>query len=229
MGSQEKLRLKENPGESESQTAQALSCHPATDSGFSRYDSLLNFGVSPARNSSELKSLLGSSNSRLKPGATISSLYAGALDKEARKAHAVSLEQAKARARIEVDLALETNCCVQTGYMRGNVKIRVRKRQKKEAPVLIADGKLSIVGFETTAGASNHHTFYHRVSPLSSVTDAYARLCDSPPDAEGFSRAIEGVHTLPFAMLLSVDDAFGVAKGSPCLQSGVTIRYIVMM
>ena len=185
--------------------------------------------MSSSRNTTELKLLLGSSTSRLKPGATITPLYGTALDKEARKAHEVSLEQAKPRARVEVDIALESDCCVEGGYLRGCVKLRVRKRHKKEAPILIAEGKVRLIGFESVSGGVNHHTFYQRTSRLSEVTDAYSGVCDTPPDSEGFSRAMEGVHILPFAMHLPIDKTFGIAKGSPCLQSGANIRYIAMM
>ena len=39
-----------------------------SDSGFSRHDSLFSFGASSSRNAAELKSLLGNSSARLRPG-----------------------------------------------------------------------------------------------------------------------------------------------------------------
>ncbi|KAL1951576.1 hypothetical protein VTO73DRAFT_725 [Trametes versicolor] len=200
-----------------------------SDSGFSRHDSLFSFGASSTRNAAELKSFLGSSNSRLKPGATVLPLYGAAADKKIAGAHTVSLEQAKARARVEVDIVLENDCCVEGGYLRGSVKLRVRKRHKKEAHILLADGKLRVIGFESIPGEADRHAFYQRASPLCAVTDAYSRIYDSPADSEGFSRAMEGVHVLPFAMQLSADAQLGSPKGSPCLQSGVSIRYIAMI
>ncbi|RDX50472.1 hypothetical protein OH76DRAFT_1482249 [Lentinus brumalis] len=199
------------------------------DSGFSRHDSLFSFGVSSSRNAAELKSLLGNSSSRLKPGATVLSMHDSVLDKRERRRHAVSLEQAKHRARVEVDIVLESDCLIEGGYMRGSVKLRVRRRQKKEAPVLLAEGRVRVIGFECIPGESERHTFYQRASPLSAITDAYTGVYDSPPDAEGFSRAMEGVHVLPFAMQLPIDDAFGSAKGAATVPSGVTIRYIAMI
>lgn len=80
-----------------------------TDSGFSRHDSLFSFGVPSARNAVELKSLLGNSSARLRPGATILPRQAQTMDKSAQPAHAVYLERAKSRARIEVDIVLESN------------------------------------------------------------------------------------------------------------------------
>ncbi|TFK92792.1 hypothetical protein K466DRAFT_659016 [Polyporus arcularius HHB13444] len=199
------------------------------DSGFSRHDSLFSFGVSSSRNAAELKSLLGNSSSRLKPGATVISMHDSVLDKRERRRHAVSLEQAKHRARVEVDIVLESDCLIEGGYMRGSVKLRVRRRQKKEAAVLLAEGRVRVIGFECIPGESDRHTFYQRASPLSAITDAYTGVYDSPPDAEGFSRAMEGVHVLPFAMQLPIDDAFGSAKGAATVQSGVTMRYIAMI
>lgn len=86
-----------------------------------------------------------------------------------------------------------------------------------------------MIGFESIPGEADRHAFYQRASPLCAVTDAYSRIYDSPADSEGFSRAMEGVHVLPFAMQLSADAQLGSPKGSPCLQSGVSIRYIAMM
>ncbi|KAI0830570.1 hypothetical protein BC628DRAFT_1354600 [Trametes gibbosa] len=193
------------------------------DSGFSRHDSLFSFGVSSSRNAEELKSFLGSSSSRLRPGATVLPLQGGA-----ETGNAVSLEQAKPCARVEVDIVLENDCCVEGGYLRGTVKLRVRRR-RKEAHVLLADGKLRVIGFESIPGESNRHCFYQRASPLCAATDAYNRIYDSPADSEGFSRASEGVHVLPFAMHLPADSHLGSARGSPCVQNGVTLRYIAMI
>ncbi|KAH9944162.1 uncharacterized protein BXZ73DRAFT_73748 [Epithele typhae] len=196
-----------------------------TDSAFSRHDSLLTFDASPSRNASELKSLLGNSSSRLKPGAIVSSIHTPTLDKEGRKIHTVSLEQAKPRARVEVDIALESDRCVEGGYMRGSVKIRVRRRHKTESPVLLAEGKVRVLGFECLSNSGDHYTFYQRSSLLSSITDAYSRIFTSDADSEGYSRAMEGVYVIPFAMMLSADDLFGKPKGAPVLQSGLGIRF----
>ena len=200
-----------------------------SDSGFSRHDSLFSFGASSARNAAELKSLLGSSSSRLRRGATVLSRHAHSVDSDTRKAHAVSLEQAKSRARVEVDIVLESDCVVEGGYLRGSIRIRIRKRQKKEAPALLADGRVRVIGFECVPGERHHHTFYQRASALSAITDAHSRLYDSPPDEEGFASALEGVHILPFAMYLPDDGVFGSAKGCLSIQSGGALRYIAMM
>ncbi|KAI0756748.1 hypothetical protein C8Q80DRAFT_1130287 [Daedaleopsis nitida] len=210
-----------------SSTTRSCSVLLANDSGFSRHDSLFTFGVSPSRNAAELKSLLGNSHSRLKPGATVLPLHLPSQDP--KSGHAVSLEQAKPRARVEADIVLESDCCMEGGYMRGHVKLRVRRRQKNEPFVLLAEGKVRVIGFESIPGERDHYTFYQRASPLSAITDAYTGVYESSPDTEGFSRAVEGVHVLPFAMHLAIDDSSGSAKGVACLPSGVKIRYIAMV
>ncbi|KAI8980753.1 hypothetical protein BD414DRAFT_550504 [Trametes punicea] len=200
-----------------------------SENSFSRHDSLFSFGVPSSRNAAELRSLLGNSSSRLKSGATVLPLQEGEAGKRVKGPNGVSLEQAKARARVEVDIILESDCCVEGGYLRGHIKIRVRKRQKKDAPVLLADGKVRVIGFESIPGEPDRHAFYQRASPLRAVTDAYAGIYDSEPDVEGFGHVMEGVHVLPFAMHLPAGSEFGSARGLPCLQAGVSIRYIAMV
>ncbi|OBZ79498.1 hypothetical protein A0H81_00809 [Grifola frondosa] len=217
------------PGGSSTNSQARMDRQLSQDSAFSRHDSLFSFGTSPSKNAAELKSLLGNANSRLKPGATVVPLLGDPLDKDARKAHAVSLEQAKARARVEVDIVLESNTCVQGGYLRGHIKVRVRKRSKKESPLLLAEGKVRVIGFECIPNEDDRHTFYQCAAPLSAVTDASSSLYKSPPDGEGFSQAMEGVHVLPFAMHLAPDCAFGMPKGVVSMHSGVSVRYIAMI
>ncbi|KAI0673394.1 hypothetical protein C8Q78DRAFT_623428 [Trametes maxima] len=198
---------------------------------FSRHDSLFSFGASSTRNAAELKSFLGNASSaRLKPGATVLPLMVNASEgQRAGKAQVVSLEQAKPRARVEVDIVLENDCCVEGGYLRGSIKLRIRKRQKNEAPVLLADGKVRVIGFESIPGETHRHAFYQRAGSLNAITDKHAQIYDSSPDGEGFSRAMEGVHVLPFAMHLPIDVELGSPRGLPCLPSGTSIRYIAMI
>ena len=95
--------------------------------------------------------------------------------------------------------------------------------------MLIDGGNLRVIGFESIPGTTEYHSFYQRPSPLLAITDTHNSAHDALPDSEGFCGAIEGVHILPFAMHLSVDNALGTAKGLPCPQTGATIRYIAMM
>ncbi|KAJ3555217.1 hypothetical protein NM688_g2705 [Phlebia brevispora] len=195
-----------------------------------RDSTILDFRQTHARNAAELKSLLGNSNARLKSGAAVPPTIAQkALDKKARKEQTVVLEQARSRARVEVDIVLQSNICIQGGYVRGHVKVRVRRRGKKESPMLLASGKVRIVGFETLPNDDERHVFYQYATPLSSVTENYDVLFDSIPDDEGFAQAAQGVHVLPFCLRLPSDGSFGSAKGIISMTSGVSVRYIAMV
>lgn len=198
--------------------------------GLPRDITLLSFGPSHAGTAADLKSLLGDSNARLKSGAVILPDRARhAKDKNVRKEHGVALEQAKSRARVEVDIVLESNVCVQGGFVRGHIKIRVRKRSKKESPVSLSEGKIRIVGYEVIPYGDERHIFYQCAAPLSSVTDAAHNVYCSPTDEDGFAQGVEGVHVLPFALHLPADNSFGSPKGTVNISSGVIVRYIAMV
>lgn len=201
-----------------------------TASSIPRDVTLLSFGGSDARSAAELKSLLGNSNARLKSGASILPEHARYVhDKKVRKEQAVALEQAKSRARVEVDIVLESDVCVQGGYARGHIKVCVRKRSKKEEPLLLAEGKIRIVGYEFLNNEDERFTFYQCAAPFSAVTDASRGLYHCDPDAQGFAQAVEGVHILPFALHLPPDNSFGTPKGVLSIGSSVTVRYIAMV
>ncbi|KDQ63197.1 hypothetical protein JAAARDRAFT_92192, partial [Jaapia argillacea MUCL 33604] len=198
----------------------------------SRHGTLLSSGVNPTRNAAELKSLLGNSNMRLKRGAKVlppAGQWQGKRRSSTSATPTVHLEQAKPRARVEVDIDLQSNVCVQGGQLAGKVKVRVRERSKKEAPVLLSDGKVRLVGFECLPNHDDRHTFYQCSSSLSSITTAPHTLYLSPPDLEGFAEAREGVHVLPFTMDLPIDSPSGNAKGILHVHSGVSVRYIALI
>ncbi|KZT75099.1 hypothetical protein DAEQUDRAFT_720313 [Daedalea quercina L-15889] len=199
--------------------------------GFVRSDTLLSFGQSQTRNAAELQALMGNSSSRLKVGATVhvASRRRNAQGPGGTEEDAVALEQAKPRSRVEVDIVLESDTFIQGGFMKGHVKVKVRKQPKKEVPICVADPKVRVIGFECIPGESDRHTFYQCASPLSAITDSLDRLFDTLPDDDGFARAIEGVHSLPFAMRLPSDSKFGAAKGVLNLHSGVIVQYIAMV
>ena len=191
---------------------------------------LLSLGASHLGGGADLKFLLGDSNARLKSGAVIlPGPGRSSNDKKALKQQGVALEQAKSRARVEVDLVLESNVCVQGGYVRGHIKIRVRKRSKKQSPVSLSEGKMRIVGYEMIADGDERHIFYQCAAPLSSITDAAHSIYCSTTDDDGFGQGVEGVHVLPFALHLPPDGSFGSPKGTLGMGSGTIIRYIAMM
>ena len=116
----------------------------------SRHATLLSRDVTPARNAAELKSLLGNSRSKIKSGAKLlppSNLSQLSSPTDPNSV-AVTLEQGKSRARVEVDILLDSELCVEGGYLTGRLHVRVRRVREKEAVVLMAGGKIRIVGFE---------------------------------------------------------------------------------
>lgn len=130
---------------------------------------------------------------------------------------------------MEVDIVLESNVCVQGGYVRGQIKILIRKRSKKESPILLSEGKIRIVGYEMIPYGDERHIFYQCAAPLSSVTDAAHNVYCTPTDEDGFAQGLEGVHVLPFALHLPADGPFGSPKGNLSITSGVIVRYITMV
>ncbi|KIK70693.1 hypothetical protein GYMLUDRAFT_287717 [Collybiopsis luxurians FD-317 M1] len=188
----------------------------------SRHGTLLSSNVTPGQNAAELKSLLGNSNARLRPGASIAPL-------NALSSESTSLEQAKRRARVEVDVIPETNVFVQGGYINGAVKIRIRPRSKTESGILISDGKIRVVGFECILNEEKRHTFYQQSALLSEASPAAISLYDSPPDNEGFYAAKDGVHVFPFSMYLTLEGGEGAPKGTLPPHAGIAVRYILMI
>ncbi|KAK0481713.1 hypothetical protein IW261DRAFT_1397645 [Armillaria novae-zelandiae] len=195
----------------------------AEENALSRHGTLLSVGVTSGRNAAELKSILGNANSRLKPGAALipSSTRTSQGDK-------TSLEQAKPRARVEVDIILYSKTCVQGGFLRGQVKIRIRKPGRKESAVLISGGKIRVVGFECINGEDDRHTFYQTSTLLSDVCSSFDEMLGTVPDDEGFAKMKDGVFVFPFSMALPLDGDVGNSKGMLHPHSGITVRYIAM-
>ncbi|TFY63133.1 hypothetical protein EVJ58_g3424 [Rhodofomes roseus] len=215
---------------SHTSTSSSMNTEAGLSGHFVRSDTLLSFGRSQTRNAAELKALMGNSNSRLKAGATVHvASRRTEQGSDDTQVDAVALEQAKSRSRVEVDIVLDSDTFVQGGFMKGHVKVRVRKRSRKEDHVCLADPKVRVIGFECIPGQSERHTFYQCASPLSTITDGVDRLFDTPTGSDGFARAVEGLHTFPFAMRLPTDSKFGAAKGVLNLHSGVTVQYITMI
>ncbi|KAF7799281.1 hypothetical protein EIP86_010513 [Pleurotus ostreatoroseus] len=191
---------------------------------------ILDFRQSHTRNAAELKTLLGNSNAKLKSGAAVPPTVAQkALDKKTRKEQTVTLEQARSRARVEVDLVLQSNVLIQGGYVRGHVKVRIRRRGKKDSPLLLAEGKVRIVGFETLSSDDERHAFYQFATTLSAITENHRVLFDSEPDEDGFAEGAQGTHILPFCFQLPGDGSFGTAKGVVNMPAGISVRYIAMI
>ncbi|TFK77376.1 hypothetical protein BDN72DRAFT_784476 [Pluteus cervinus] len=183
-----------------------------------RIDTLLTTG--DTRSSGLLKSLMGNSTSRLKPGSSVVV--------QASPRNTLALEQAKRKAKVKINLILESDICVQGGVLRGNIVISIRNNEKSERPVLISGGRLRIIGFESIS-RDDRHIFYQCASSFQEVTDLWQSLyATEVSDFDTFSAAREGDHSLPFAIKLPLTDEYGKAKGVTTAQTDIGLRYIVM-
>lgn len=214
----------------------------------SRHATLLGQGVTPARNTAELKSLLGNSKAKISSGAVV--LPPPHVPRHGTVPRAdpviVTLEQGKSRARVEMDILLDSDICVEGGYLTGRLQIKIRKRRAKEAPVLLAGGKFRVVGYEGAVDFrrrvpllntnflgipdnNDRFIFSQYAAPLSTISTSSHVLYSSSPDEEGFSKVREGMHMVPFAMKLPTSSDVHVgAKGPFDNRSGVIVKYIAI-
>ncbi|KAH9486496.1 hypothetical protein JR316_0000561 [Psilocybe cubensis] len=175
-----------------------------------------------AWNGAEIETVLGNSKSRLRSGAKL-------LPHSPRQHKGVSLEKAKRRPRVDVNIFLGNDVCVEGGCLQGLVKLQIREGSKKSQPLLLSGGKIRVVGFESTTKEEQRSTFYQFCANVSDVASGLDVLYSSEPDAGGFVKAVEGAYVLPFVIELDPSQALGRPKGSMHLQSGASVRYIVMV
>ncbi|KAL8278464.1 hypothetical protein RQP46_009154 [Phenoliferia psychrophenolica] len=220
------------------------------DAGLSRSSTLLTAGANPVRRSKELDRLLSPSKKSMnalspvagspsisasESGVTASSHARTASQSSSRLGLAVSpgapvvLEQAKStsKARVELDLVLETALVVEGGSLRGRIDVRVRKPKDRESEVWLGAPKVRVVGFEELAAHDARHIFYHHASSVSSMdgsTAASLPCVESERDDEGFQKGVIGQHVVPFSLRLPVGKG---AKGGWKGKQGV-VRYIVI-
>ncbi|KAG8881138.1 hypothetical protein FRB97_009834 [Tulasnella sp. 331] len=208
----------------------------------SRNNTLFCHEASPSRNAAALKTLLGTSGRKASANAVVPPAVpvpAPGLDASSFSSHrksasatdlpgALSLEKAKSKARVEIDIELESDTIVEGGFLRGKMQVSIRKATKRESPIWIGGGKMRIVGFEGLPNSDTRYTFYQVADVLSNITSASHHLFASAPDEEGFARAREGTHILPFAMKIPVGGDVGSPKGVIQTRSGISIRYIAM-
>jgi hypothetical protein len=186
-------------------------------------ESIPNPAIPSAATSKELKTILGNVHSRLKSGASMSSSLAdetGGLDER------LLLEQTKSRALAEVDVALESNTCVQGSSLQGFLVVNVLPHPKGYL-VHITEPRLYVVGYEFVPGIDERHVFYQESRPASSLGGSWNTPFDSGFDDNGFARAKTGLHIIPFSFHLPVEGAGGDSKGV-FNSSGASVRYIVM-
>ena len=191
----------------------------------SRNDTLLTTSASIGRSSAELNTILGNANSRLKSGASLVPI----LGEDMEAVNITTLEQAKNQTRVDLDIALESNVCVQDGYLKGHIKVRIWKHSKKDHPVLVSGGKVRLIGFECIMNEKERLAFYQASAPLSEVASGLGNLYVFEPDGEGFCRALDGIYSFPFALHLPLSSEHGTPKGVMHSQSGVSVRYIAMV
>ena len=143
------------PTQKTRRSSQHLAVSLPSPTSLERQPTLFTRDASPQRNAAELKSVLGASSSgKLQTNATvIPHTGAARIRKRAQSepnaaAAAVTLEQAKPKARVELDVILESETCVEGGYMKGYLQVKIGKGGKDDGPVYLGGGKLRVVGFE---------------------------------------------------------------------------------
>ncbi|KAF8445599.1 hypothetical protein L210DRAFT_3641965 [Boletus edulis BED1] len=208
--------------------------------GLSTSDTLLQISAPPHKSTSELRILLGNSAFRLKRNASVippvsfhRAVSSGALstvENDDLPPDPLALEKAKPRARVEVDIVLESETCVQGSALKGHITIHVRKNanKKQNTPILLSKAKVRVVGYEAIPNGNTRCTFYQCTALLSHVAPAWDSVLASPPDEDGWAEAKEGIHVLPFSLTLPADGMCGIAKGTLNIHSGVALRYFAM-
>lgn len=185
---------------------------------------LSDYVIPPAATSKELKAILGNVHSKLKSGASISSALAGETPGGKER---LLLEQTKPHALAEVDVALESNICVQGSSLHGSLVINVLQHPKGY-PIQITEPKLRVVGYEHVPSINERHVFYQESQSLSSLSSSWNLAFDSGFDDDGFSRAKTGLHIVPFSFFLPIAGKSGDSKGV-FNSSGASTRYITMV
>ena len=179
--------------------------------------------IPSAATSKELKTILGNVHSKLKSGASMSSSLVG---EAAGLDERLLLEQTKPHALAEVDIALESNTCVQGDSLQGSLVVNILPHPKGYL-VQITEPKLRVVGYEFVPSIDGRHVFYQESRPISSLSSSWNVLFDSGLDDDGFARARTGLHIIPFSLYLPVAGTCSDSKGV-FNSSGASIRYIVM-
>ena len=188
-----------------------------------RRGTISNPVIASAATSKELKAILGNAHSRLKAGASMPSSLAGETTGVNER---LLLEQTKSHALVEVDVALESNTCVQGGSLQGSVVVNILPHPKGYL-VQITETKLRVVGFEDVPSIDERHIFYQESQPISSVSSSWNAPFDSEFDDDGFTRTKTGLHTIPFSLFPPAAGTCGDSKGI-FDSSSASVRYIVM-
>ncbi|KAH9049404.1 hypothetical protein EDB84DRAFT_1261024 [Lactarius hengduanensis] len=187
----------------------------------------------------ELECLLGNANGKLKTGATVQPYYRDLFSRSEtddptspkRPANPTTLERAKVRPGVELDIQLAGDTFVQGQCISGHLVVHVRSHRRADTQVLLANNTLRVIGFEYLTDSPTFHVFYHFSQRFDDLSYAGEQIFSESPDysdEEGYREAKEGLHVLPFEMGLPMDSRFGKPKGVIDVPGGVAMRYIIM-
>ena len=196
-----------------------------------RHPSILSPLPVPSRAPAELMRLLGDKDGKLRPGVTVRLRGQGTPSQEANDSttavNAATLERAKHRPRVGLNLRLDGDTFVQGQTISGQLIVHVRDA---EVPVRLANSKLRVIGFESLTDNPTFHVFFHYSCWIDEISYASEQVFSESPDyvdEEGYREAREGTHILPFEMPLPTDSCFGKPKGVVDIH-GAAARYIIM-
>ncbi|KDN48840.1 hypothetical protein K437DRAFT_267502 [Tilletiaria anomala UBC 951] len=209
-------------------------------SSLDRQGTLLSASAHPARRSRELSRVLGNTSKKLndpvEPHSSSDSLAAVATSQ------AILEHGRSGKARVELDMLLESDLIVEGGQLRGRMVLKIRKDTDKEGAVKLMQPKVRVVGFEELIGDDIRYIFYHQAaivtadasesfilhgSPIFSAPERGGQkhpIYSSAADEEGYFTAKEGEHFIPFSLDIPV------GKGAKGTYRGkhACVRYIAI-
>jgi hypothetical protein len=210
--------------------------HDEVGERLQRQPSIISSLSPPSRAPTELVCLLGDKDGKLKAGATIqlrsqkhpSHVTAGSPTTALSLTNTITLERAKPRPRVGLNLRLSGDTFVQGQVISGHLVIHVCDA---ELPVRLANPKLRVIGFECLVDSPTSHVFFHYSSRFDEISYAGEQIFSESPDygdEDGYREARAGQHVLPFEMMLPEDSCFGKPKGVLDVPGGVSVRYVIM-
>jgi hypothetical protein len=190
----------------------------------------------PSQAPAELVCLLGDKHGKLKTGATVrprgqsARSYTSADNPMTpqKPVNMTTLERAKPRPRVQLNLRLAGDTFVQGQIISGQLIVYVRNAK---IPVRLANNKLRVIGFECLTDSPTFHVFFHHSCRFDEISYAGEQIFSEGPDygdEDGYREARGGQHVLPFEMMLPEDSYFGKPKGVLDVPGGVSVRYVIM-